>query len=140
MQKAFIIEPKHMGADTYHIKDVLKLNGFKWSRVAKRWFTEFANKAKAENLLKVTNLNQSFQLVEVEVEQLANPNHRSNLMRNTISMKQVKAYGVSNSELNKLIQKNRIRVMLFELDNLNRKINKQLSLQDVKREFKNLPI
>ena len=140
MEKAFIIQAKHMGADTYNIKEVLKLNGFKWSRVAKRWFTEFANKAKAENLLKLTQLNQSFELVEVDTEQLANPNHRANVERNTITMKQVQAYGVSSSKIRKLIEKNRIKVMLFELDNIGRKINKKLSLQDVRREFKNLPV
>jgi len=140
MKKFIAIQAKHIGVKTYCIKDLLKLNGFKFARIAKTWYQDIENKASAENLLKSSNLDSSFEIVEVSEEALFKANHSRNVMRSTIPMKTVQEMGIATKEIHKLIERQKIRVSLFELDKLGRKINKQLNAYDVKREFKHLTI
>lgn len=140
MKKFIAIQAKHIGVKTYCIKDLLKLNGFKFARIAKTWYQDIENKASAENLLKSSNLDSSFEIVEVSEEALFKANHWRNVMRSTIPMKTVQEMGIATKEIHKLIERQKIRVSLFELDKLGRKINKQLNAYDVKREFKHLTI
>jgi hypothetical protein len=139
--KEFVgIKPKKIGYQTYHIKDLLKLNGFRFSRFAKTWFKQIESKASAQELLNSTNLNSSFEVVEMSAEELFFARHVANVTRKTIPMKELSGMGVSTKEVQKLIAKKKIRVSLFELDKLGRKINKQLNAYDVKNQFKELQI
>lgn len=140
MKQFIAIQAKHIGVKTYCIKDLLRLNGFKFARIAKTWYQDIKHKASAENLLKTANLDSSFEVVEVSEDALFKTHHSRNVTRSTIPMKVVQEMGVATKEIQKLIEKEKIRVSLFELDKLGRKINKQLNAYDVKREFKHLTI
>ena len=140
MKQFITIQAKHIGVKTYCIKDLLKLNGFKFARIAKTWYQDVKHKASAENLLKNANLDSSFEVVEVSEDALFQRRHVRNVLRNTIPMKEVQAMGVATKDIQKLIAKEKIRIALFELDKLGRKINKQLNAYDVKREFDHLNI
>jgi hypothetical protein len=140
MNTHITVKAKHIGVKTYCIKELLKLNGFKYSRKAKAWYQDIKKKASVEQLLKSVNLDSSFEVVEISEDSLSADLHVNNVLRNTISMKEVQAMGVASKDIQKLIAKSKIRISLFELDKLGRKVNKQLNAYDVKREFKHLSI
>ena len=130
-----IVQSTCANAETYCIKDMLKRNGFKWAAVAKKWYTDIKNEPQASKLFESCNLFDSFELVAVPHEDLFNPLSSASMNGRVIAQKKLIEKGVDKKELNKLIAKNKIRVLLFELDSIGRKINKQLSYQDARREL-----
>lgn len=65
-----VIINKNPRRDTYDIKGVLKLHGFKWARVAKLWYITINKRAEAVELLEATKLSEGYELVDVSEDQL----------------------------------------------------------------------
>jgi hypothetical protein len=65
-----VIISKNPRSDTYDIKGLLKLNGFKWAHVAKLWYITADRKAKALKLLEVTKLHEKYEICDVSEDQL----------------------------------------------------------------------
>ena len=136
MNQVIIVCESNVKSDTYHIKNLLKANGFEWARKAKRWFTDLDRKAEAVQLLETCNLSNDYHVEEVSRESLFNAFSTFNIQNDTIPLAEVtKKSGVSAKKVRKLIADNKIKEILFELDSLGRKINRRLDRRDVKREL-----
>jgi hypothetical protein len=136
MNQVIIVCESNPKSDTYHIKNLLKANGFEWARKAKRWFTDLDRKAEAMQLLETCNLSNDYHFEEMTRESLFNSFSTFNLQQDTIGLSEVtKKAKVSSKKVRKLIAENKIKEILFELDSLGRKINRRLDRKDVKREL-----
>ena len=96
MNQVIIVCESNAKSDTYHIKNLLKANGFEWARKAKRWFTDLDRKAEAVQLLETCNLSNDYHVEEVSRESLFNAFSTFNIQNDTIPLAEVtKKSGVS---------------------------------------------
>lgn len=136
MSKVIIVCESNPKADTYHIKNLLKANGFQWARKARRWFADLEHQAEAVRLLETCNLANDYHFEEISRESLFDTFSKFNIEKDTIALSEVtKKAKVSPKKVRKLIAENKIKEILFELDSLGRKINRRLDRKDVKREL-----
>ena len=72
MSSMLAVEKAHPDSrfNAYGIRFMLKVNGFRWYEQAKLWAIEKAHESDALALLKATNLEDKFELVEYEENDL----------------------------------------------------------------------
>ena len=133
MKKLYCIQ-ETSSSKVFNIKDMLKANGFKFAWKTKKWYTE--DKDKAEALLKILNLSNIFKIRETSKDELMGKITTNTIQNDTISLKEVKSLGLSDYKIRKLIEENKMKVMLFSLDSMGRKINKRFDVVDVQKALK----
>ena len=137
----FLAVQERLGSrvSTYGIKDILKLNGFRWFKPTKSWAIDIAHKATAMNLLETINVANEVEISEMSFDELVGKVVTEKVIRkNYIPAKALTTLGVDRRELDRKIQAGKLSIKNFQLDAIGRKINKRFSRQDVIREYPDL--
>ena len=126
--------------DTYGLRNVFKLNGFRYFFRHKLWAIEIEKQATAVKLLSDMNISDHLDLVEMPLEELCcRPKQTiETLSKGSVMAKTLTELGVDMRKINRLIDQGKIALKNFQVDSLGRKINKRISIQDAKREFPEL--
>ena len=137
----FLAVQERLGSrvSTYGIKDILKLNGFRWFKPTKSWAIDIAHKATAMNLLESMNVANEVEISEMSFDELVGKVVTEKVIRkNYIPAKALTTLGVDRRALDRKIQAGKLSIKNFQLDAIGRKINKRFSRQHVIREYPDL--
>jgi len=125
--------------NTFGIKDILKLNGFRWFKPTKAWAIDIAQKADAMKLLDAMGVSDHLDINEMSFDELIGKVVAEKVIRRrSIPAKALTTLGVDRRELDRKIQAGKLVVKTFELDSLGRKINKRFSREEVLKEYPDL--
>ena len=125
--------------NTFGIKDILKLNGFRWFKPTKAWAIDIAQKADAMKLLDTMGVSDHLDINEMSFDELIGKAVTEKVVRRRfIPAKALTTLGVDRRELDRKIQAGKLVVKTFELDSIGRKINKRFSREEVLKEYPDL--